>query len=266
MIKTLKHAVGEFDNKLKIPLCIWPHFDLLYVHSGKMFLRLMKKDEISLSSGQAVLIFPATFFQGYSMANLSQISVHHFLFPKTKDKSFSSIEYLREQKNNFEIFKNTPVQNIDDDIKRIVKIAGEKESIFTQDRTAALMLLILTQLKINSERKYIPENQSKFASLLLWIRKNMRNKLTLKDMADELNMSTSHFRVLFKSEIGISPGNYLVDLRMKEAARQLRETLVTIKEIADEAGFNELPHFYRAFKLHYQTTPKKYRAKYILRV
>ena len=264
MIKTSTHTFDEFNLKSKIPLRIWPHFDLIYIHSGKMFLRLMKKEEISLNPGQAILMYPETFFQGHSLVNLTRFSVHHFEFQEKTDNNFSSIEYLRHKKSGFEVFKKPSVTYIEDDIKRAAEIHNDDNTEFTEDMMSSLMLLILDQLKINSKKRHISENYLKFESLLLWMNQNMHKNLNLNDMAEQMNISASHFRSLFKSEIGISPWSYLLDIRMKEAARQLRETLHSIKEIANEVGYNEVTHFYRAFKLHHSTTPKIYREKHKL--
>jgi AraC-like DNA-binding protein len=75
-------------------------------------------------------------------------------------------------------------------------------------------------------------------------------------------LSTSYFRAKFKAEMGISPGNYFLKARINASAKLLRETPLPIKEIARRTGYDELPHFYRAFKTVLGTTPKRYRRKH----
>ena len=85
------------------------------------------------------------------------------------------------------------------------------------------------------------------------------SKLSLSDMAREVNMSKSNFVRLFTRRMGISPGQYLISRRIQKAKELLRSPDFRIGEIALAVGFSSQGHFDGFFKKWIGVTPKKYR-------
>ena len=65
-----------------------------------------------------------------------------------------------------------------------------------------------------------------------------------------------------KKETGLSPMEYLRDLRMQRAEHLLRSTFLTIKEVGFHAGAGDISHFVRQFKRRYGATPSQYRVRH----
>ena len=95
------------------------------------------------------------------------------------------------------------------------------------------------------------------------ILKNLASNWTVKEMAESVDMSESHFQRLFKAEKGLSPSKYLRKLRF-EKARELLEgrRYLRIQEICFGVGINDQTNFTRDFKKFYGTTPTQYRKNY----
>jgi len=74
-----------------------------------------------------------------------------------------------------------------------------------------------------------------------------RGYTAMPDLARELNLSTTHFRRLFRAYTGKSPTEFLLSLRMAEAKRLLREG-VPIKQVAPAVGFQDIFYFMRVFR------------------
>jgi len=74
-----------------------------------------------------------------------------------------------------------------------------------------------------------------------------------------VNLSPSRFRHLFKQETGITPAQYLKDLRLEKAEKMLRTTFFSIKQILKQVGIASNAHFVRDFRRKYGTTPTAYR-------
>lgn len=62
-----------------------------------------------------------------------------------------------------------------------------------------------------------------------------------------------------RKHLGMSPTQLINDIRLRQAAQMLIETEDSIIDISIETGFNNLSHFYHAFKHTYQMTPRRFR-------
>ncbi len=85
------------------------------------------------------------------------------------------------------------------------------------------------------------------------------SQLAISELAEVTGLSPSRFRALFMDETGHSPRNYLMQVRLRKAMDELRHTGLPIKEIAAEAGFNDVQYFYRTFRKACGRTPSEYR-------
>lgn len=72
-------------------------------------------------------------------------------------------------------------------------------------------------------------------------------------------VSPSTLRRLFKAHTGKTPGNFIKDIRIMAAARQLLATSKSISSIAYELGFKEQNYFSRVFKQVFGVSPSQYR-------
>lgn len=70
----------------------------------------------------------------------------------------------------------------------------------------------------------------------------------ISDIAYQCCLSESHFRRLFKDQIGISPKEYQTDVKLKVAMAMLRDRKKSILDISLECGFDSLCNFNRQFK------------------
>lgn len=78
-------------------------------------------------------------------------------------------------------------------------------------------------------------------------------------LAEAAGISEVYFRRLFSAEIGCSPKQYVLRLRLTLACRLLTESHRSITEIAERSGFTDIYHFCRAFKSFTAQTPTDYR-------
>lgn len=83
--------------------------------------------------------------------------------------------------------------------------------------------------------------------------------ITLEILAKSANVSKEHFARLFKKEMGISPIDYLIQVRLDNAKEKLIRTNMSIQEIAYHCGYNTPSFFYSYFKKRTGYTPMEYR-------
>jgi AraC family transcriptional regulator len=79
--------------------------------------------------------------------------------------------------------------------------------------------------------------------------------IPLADMATVAGLSVSQFARLFKARLGVAPHQYLLQLRVDTASRLLRETSLSIAEVAARCGFSHQEHLTRVVQAHLGTTP-----------
>jgi signal transduction histidine kinase/ligand-binding sensor domain-containing protein/CheY-like chemotaxis protein len=84
---------------------------------------------------------------------------------------------------------------------------------------------------------------------------------TVKQMADQFNMSPSQLNRKFLGILGVSPGDYLRTFRLNKASELLKNSSITISEIAYQVGFKHQSNFSRAFHAQFNIFPTEYRDK-----
>lgn len=95
--------------------------------------------------------------------------------------------------------------------------------------------------------------------LMNYISKNYSKKITIRDMAEVMNMSESNLYAVFKKETGVSPNRYLTDYRLSVSVDMLIRGTDSIEHIAESVGINDRFYFSRIFKKKYLVSPAKYR-------
>jgi two-component system response regulator YesN len=92
-----------------------------------------------------------------------------------------------------------------------------------------------------------------------FIRNNYQRKLSLKELADTVNLSTWWLCHLFTADMGTSPERFLAQVRLEKAKSLLEDSFLSVKEVMSEVGMADVGHFARSFKAAYGVTPAKYR-------
>lgn len=85
--------------------------------------------------------------------------------------------------------------------------------------------------------------------------------LTLADFAQAASVTPQHLIRLFRKHLHITPARYLWQVRLDRGMLLLRETGLSINEIATRTGFQSAFHFSRLIKQRYHQSPRDLRAK-----
>ena len=93
------------------------------------------------------------------------------------------------------------------------------------------------------------------------ISERFREEVNPEDIASAVGMSYSNFRKQFKSYTGLSPVQYIIQLRIREAKSLLYQTNKSVKVIGSETGFMSSYYFVRLFKGKVGMTPGAFRQK-----
>lgn len=98
-----------------------------------------------------------------------------------------------------------------------------------------------------------------FGELEKMLRGSLDHPWTVEEMAAIVGMGTTAFTEKVKAYSGFSPLNYLINIRIAEAMRQIRQTDKSLTDIALDMGFYSSQHFSTTFKKLTGYTPGQYR-------
>ena len=88
---------------------------------------------------------------------------------------------------------------------------------------------------------------------------NMDQKITIEELSKQYHMNPTTLKSVFKSVYGTSLAAHMKEHRMEQAAKLLRETDMSIAEIAQTVGYDSQSRFAAAFKAVFQVLPREYR-------
>ena len=94
------------------------------------------------------------------------------------------------------------------------------------------------------------------------VQERMSERLTLSAIAAEVGVHPIYLASAFQRFFGESVGGYLRQVRIADACRRLRETEMSLADIALAAGFADQSHFGRTFKRVMHATPRQFRAAF----
>lgn len=91
---------------------------------------------------------------------------------------------------------------------------------------------------------------------------HIKERITIENLAEYTQLSTSYLSRLFKKETGISVSDYVREKKIEQAQHLLRFCDYSLIEIANYLSFSSQSHFIQLFKDFTGLTPKKYRDLY----
>lgn len=121
------------------------------------------------------------------------------------------------------------------------------------------------QMVMNITEELLPQKGSKgytpkaIVKAIDYCLDHLHEQLTIEDVAKVSGYSRYHFSRIFKESQGISPANFIRDLRLQRAIRLLQGEMISVKEIADRCGFTNDNYFCKIFRQTFGTSPNAYR-------
>jgi AraC-like DNA-binding protein len=156
--------------------------------------------------------------------------------------------------------RNDTTHEIKGCLNKITSILSEhnKNEEFLLDLCAQELVYNLLQVKGTQHiLNFEPDNPVYKA--IKYMHDNLESPLSIKQISSELNMSDSSFCQYFKKVTGITPKDYLTDLKLSKAKDMIKNTSIT--NVAFDLGYENISYFISLFKIKYGMTPKQYKEK-----
>ena len=140
--------------------------------------------------------------------------------------------------------------------------AAVEEAAYSQQYMAGLVNMLIGMMYSKERNIQLSRNQAHVDMIgraRLRIREALESNLTIQQVAEEMGISYSNFRKLFKEHTGISPAIYQQDLRLQRAKEMLSTTDISVKEIAYRLNFESPDYFSAKFKAKTGRRPSELR-------
>lgn len=103
-----------------------------------------------------------------------------------------------------------------------------------------------------------------FQAMVDFLENNVEEYNQVSDLVDHFSLSRSTIQALFKKYVNLTPKNYINKIRLNRSKQMIRETQMTLSQIADKLGYGSIQYFSRAFSREFGMSPSSY-AKSILK-
>ncbi|MDO4490449.1 MAG: AraC family transcriptional regulator [Lachnospiraceae bacterium] len=125
------------------------------------------------------------------------------------------------------------------------------------------LFLFLSCVDISTDewvkRNYSPSQRQLAMEICDYLNDHMDRRVTIEQLAGRFHVSETQIKASVKSVCGVSVSSYIRMLKMKTAARMLRDTDLTVLQVSSRFGYDNASKFSSAFKKVMGVTPKEYR-------
>ena len=112
-----------------------------------------------------------------------------------------------------------------------------------------------------AQKTNLKQKNLRVERIISYIDANFETQIRLQDLAEQENLSPTHFSHLFTSLFGVTFQNYVNIKRMEQCIRLMPNKEKTLLEISYESGFSDPKYMNRMFIKHFGYTPKEYRRR-----
>lgn len=152
--------------------------------------------------------------------------------------------------------------NISDNFDRIMRHFAKCEEFFSLPDSASKLFLVYEIYKIltlSSNDINYSNYPKALTDILHYINQNYHEPLSLSLLSKKFAFSESYIARLFKMQLNTTVSTYINNIRLEHASNYISNTNLSIAEIAELCGYNDIAYFSRKYKNKYGESPKSSR-------
>jgi AraC-like DNA-binding protein len=234
-------------------------FKLIYITNGVGYVCFENMNEIEISKGKILLIYPQ---QKYTYYHVNDTEWKEYFIRFEADAAYSLMirRFFPADKLIIDIGFNEELVKLFNRAIDVVKNGLKSSQVYLSGMLFHMLGLIISESKNKTlEKRQIQQiEQGK-----ILFNENIYTDIKIEDVAAKLNLSYTSFRMNFKKVTGIAPAKYFTDLKINKAKQLLLETPHSIKEISFMLQFSSIEHFSTLFKKITGMTPKDFRTSHL---
>lgn len=252
-IKVHKIKTEEMTTKQPITISSEEHVTLLYIVKGgasfKAKLRegeVKKGDLLMLNPGMDLIMTPLRKLEWI------KVTISGILFISSIDINSTKQLYITQDKTR--------------QIKSYLDLAlleavneFEGTALILRKLLECIVAQVLRSKDLTIKDSGIQEGDDGLQRVQSYIRENYSQRITLEKLASYIGMKKYYFIRVFKQRTGLSPIDYLIQVRLAEAEKLLSKSNFSVSKIADRVGFHSPSYFSKTFKEVNHCTPSEFR-------
>jgi AraC-like DNA-binding protein len=156
----------------------------------------------------------------------------------------------------------------DKTVFRLVEQLHHKETLESNNALLVdgLVMALLGRLATLADVKNKPRTIKALDAVVLeyiedFLQEDLCNNPTMQDLANLVGMSVDHFGKSFKKATGYTPYQYVLEKRLERVQALLKDSRLSLVEVALAVGFASQAHMNKLFKQHFAMTPGAYRRR-----
>ena len=162
------------------------------------------------------------------------------------DGEWTESEDAFSYKGNFDLAKLSELMVRIDTAAHEKRTHAERQYLFLK-----LLLTLKEKPTVNPTARQLSD----------YIEKNLARISSLSDVCEAFHYSKNYIIRIFNKEFGLSPIQYINDVRIKRAMYLLETTSRSVKEIMEECGYSDYPYFYKRFVRRTGLSPLRWRCQ-----
>ena len=249
-------------------------FELAYVASGKAE-HTLDGNSGTLKKGDFFLIDLNSSHEYKKTSDSSELRIINCIFlPEFIDESLHSAKSFkditdRQFINHGAVSEDLTRQIFHDDSGMIGRLFKNMQTEFDEKKIGFedviknhLQTVLIHILRNNTAKV----SESNVIQLIKeHVAKNYMRSLKLSDICEKMNFSLSYISMKFKKDTGMTFREYLLKVRIEKACFLLRNSNMTVNNIAGTVGYTEPAFFYKTFRKEIGLTPDDYRKKHMVK-
>lgn len=254
---TKGHADGYYFDLEKGR--ILNEYQLLYNPEGEGWFQSTHCPRTRLKAGDMFLLFPSEWHSYHPDPRIGWKS-HWIGFKGRNMDDRVRAGFLTPDKPIYHIGYSDVIESL----YRKAYEAAVEEAAYSQQLMAGLVNHLIGKmysLERNIELGQNLQQVTMIGKARLRIRESIESSVTIQQIAEELGVSYSNFRKLFKEYTGLSPATYQQELRLLRAKELLTTTDLSVKEIAYRLNFESPDYFSSKFKAKMGCKPSEIKAR-----
>jgi len=254
---TKGHADGYYFDLEKGR--ILNEYQLLYNPEGEGWFQSTHCPRTRLKAGDMFLLFPGEWHSYHPDPRIGWKS-HWIGFKGRNMDDRVRAGFLTPDKPIYHIGYSDVIESL----YRKAYEAAVEEAAYSQQLMAGLVNHLIGKmysLERNIELGQNLQQVTMIGKARLRIRESIESSVTIQQIAEELGVSYSNFRKLFKEYTGLSPATYQQELRLLRAKELLTTTDLSVKEIAYRLNFESPDYFSSKFKSKMGCKPSEIKAR-----